>query len=95
MASADIEELGTRAESMNIGEVVSVDSIPGGGTLPSVVIPSIGLKLPGDRSWELRRGFDSGLPVIARVEDGDTYLDFRTIDPDHDEIVSAALGNLD
>ena len=95
MASANLEELGARAESMNVGEVVSVNSIPGGGTLPSVVIPSIGLKLSGDRSWELRRGFDRGLPVIARVEDGDTYLDFRTIDPDHDEIVSAALGKLD
>ncbi|MBN39696.1 MAG: hypothetical protein CL457_03390 [Acidimicrobiaceae bacterium] len=95
MASANLEELGARAESMNVGEVVSVHSIPGGGTLPSVVIPSIGLKLSGDRSWELRCGFDRGLPVIARVEDGDTYLDFRTIDPDHDEIVSAALGNLD
>ena len=95
MASANLEELRARAESMNVGEVVSVNSIPGGGTLPSVVIPSIGLKLSGDRSWELRRGFDRGLPVIARVEDGDTYLDFRTIDPDHDEIVSAALGKLD
>ena len=95
MASANLEELGARAESMNVGDVVSVNSIPGGGTLPSVVIPSIGLKLSGDRSWELRRGFDRGLPVIARVEDGDTYLDFRTIDPDHDEIVSAALGKLD
>ena len=94
MASANLEVLGARAESMNIGEVVS-GFHSWRRNSPSVVIPSVGLKLSGDRSWELRRGFDSGLPIIARVEDGDTYLDFRTIDPDHDQIVSAALGNLD
>ncbi|MDG2300277.1 MAG: L-seryl-tRNA(Sec) selenium transferase [Acidimicrobiales bacterium] len=95
MASLGLEELRIRAERMNAGEIVSVDSIPGGGTLPTVVIPSIGLKFSGDRSSELRRGFNGGLPIIARVSDGDTYLDFRTVDPAHDEMIANALGNLD
>ncbi|MEC7924089.1 MAG: hypothetical protein VYB80_02620, partial [Actinomycetota bacterium] len=95
MASANLEELKIRAERMKVGEVVNLDSVPGGGTLPSTVIPSAGIRLGGDRSWELRRGFNGGLPIISRVQDGDTFLDFRTIDPAYDEIVAAALGGLD
>ncbi len=95
MACFREDELRLRAEKINAGEVTTMDSVPGGGTLPTVVIPSIGLKLPGDRSKELRRGVNGGLPIIARVQDGDTYLDFRTINPDHDELVAAALENLD
>ena len=94
MACFREDELQLRAENINAGEVTTMNSVPGGGTLPTVVIPSIGIKLPGDRSKELRRGFNGGLPIIARVQDGDTYLDFRTINPDHDELVAAALENL-
>ena len=94
MASANLEELKIRAESMNMGEVVNLDSVPGGGTLPTVVIPSVGIRLSGDRSWELRRGFQGSLPIITRVRDGDTFLDFRTIDPAYDQVIAAALGGL-
>ena len=95
MACLNEDELLPRIKKMNTGQIVSMDSIPGGGTLPTVVIPSVGLKLPGDRSKELRRGFNGGLPIITRVQDGDTYLDFRTINPSHDEMVAASLQNLD
>jgi len=77
-----------------MGEVVNLDSVPGGGTLPTVVIPSVGIRLSGDRSWELRRGFQGSLPIITRVRDGDTFLDFRTIDPAYDQVIATALGGL-
>ena len=62
-------------------------SVPGGGTLPTVEIPSHGLRVTGDISASLR-GRDR--PIVARVEDGATWLDLRTIDPtDDDEVVAA------
>ena len=95
MALTGLEDLKDRAEDIGVGEVVNLESIPGGGTLPNVIIPSIGIKLEGDRSWELRQGFEGGLPIVTRVQDGDTFLDFRTINPAYDHVVATALGGLD
>ena len=66
---------------------------PGGGTLPGVEIPSIGVAVEGDQR-EALRGLDH--PIIARVDHGDrsvgetTVLDLRTIHPDDDEVVAGA-----
>jgi L-seryl-tRNA(Ser) seleniumtransferase len=94
MAMSDNDELRTRCERVGAGEIVNMDSVPGGGTLPNVLIPSVGIKIAGDRTAELRRGLQESLPIIARVRDNDTFLDFRTIDPVYDEIVSNAIGVL-
>ena len=60
----------------------------GGGTLPQVSIPSVGLALDGDVTGALRA---QPIPVIARVEGGSTILDLRTVQPDQDQLVAAAL----
>ena len=91
---SDNDELRIRSERVGAGEIVNMDSVPGGGTLPNVLIPSVGIKIAGDRTAELRRGLQESLPIIARVRDNDTFLDFRTIDPIYDEIVANALGVL-
>ena len=63
-------------------------STPGGGTLPGVEIPSAGLVIPGDYSEEMRL---NDPPIICRVVDGKTTLDLRTVHPDDDEVIAAAI----
>jgi L-seryl-tRNA(Ser) seleniumtransferase len=53
-----------------------------------VVIPSAGVAFAGDLTAELRR---SDPPVIARVEDGRTICDLRTVLPDQDASLAKAL----
>ncbi|MEZ5166189.1 MAG: L-seryl-tRNA(Sec) selenium transferase [Acidimicrobiales bacterium] len=88
MASLGVEELRRRAEALAVGEVVDVASTPGGGTLPEVEIPSVGVALVGDHRPRLR---DRDRPIIARVSEGRTIVDLRTVDPDDDAEVAAAL----
>ena len=63
-------------------------SVPGGGTLPGVEIPSFGVTLAGDHVARLRA---SARPIIARVEGGSTWLDLRTVDPGDDAVLAQAL----
>ncbi len=88
MASLSVDALSGRAEALSAGEPTDTRSTPGGGTLPGVEIPSVGVRVPGDRRAELR---DRERPLIARVVDGDTIIDLRTVHPDDDAEVAAAL----
>jgi L-seryl-tRNA(Ser) seleniumtransferase len=87
MAAVPVSELRTRAEALGVGTVVDCVSLPGGGSAPGVEIPSAGIAVDGDRTAALR-AFDP--PVIARVVDGCTILDLRTVDPADDGVVAAA-----
>lgn len=97
MASLTVDQLRERADAYGVGDIVDVMSTPGGGTLPGVEIPSIGVAVEGDQR-EVLRGLDH--PIIARVDHGDrsagetTVLDLRTIHPDDDEVVAGALRSL-
>lgn len=94
MAALTVEQLQPRAEAYagaGVGDVVAVRSTPGGGTLPGVEIDSIGIARPGDHRDTLR---SLDRPVIARVEDDTTYVDLRTVHPDDDAAVIAALGSI-
>ncbi len=97
MAAAAVDGLRERAGRIAAAvsevdlDVVDCASVPGGGTLPDIEIPSAGLAVGGDRTARLRAGTP---PVIARVEDDRTILDLRTVEPDDDELVIAALRRL-
>ena len=91
MASIPVDVLRARALVIRADLVEDTVSVPGGGTLPGVEIPSVGLSLPGDRVGELRAG---NPPVIARVADGSTILDLRTVHPNDDAVVAAAVAAL-
>ena len=80
-----------RAEAYGAGRVVDSMAVPGGGTLPGVEIPSIAIALDGDHTAALRACTP---PIIARVNEGSTHLDLRTIDPADDAHVRAALSAL-
>ncbi|HJM99104.1 MAG TPA: hypothetical protein QF850_02510, partial [Acidimicrobiales bacterium] len=81
-------------KKIGCGDPVSLESVPGGGTLPGVAIPSFGIQINDDISHELRLGAGGSPPIIARVEEGSTFLDFRTVDPRSDEHVASALHEL-
>ena len=94
MAMTSIDELENRVKKIGCGDPVSLESVPGGGTLPGVAIPSFGIQINDDISHELRLGTGGSPPIIARVEEGSTFLDFRTVDPRSDEHVASALHEL-
>ena len=97
MASLTVDQLRKRADAYGVGKIVDVMSTPGGGTLPGVEIPSVGVAVEGDQREALR---ELDHPIIARVDHGDssagetTVLDLRTIHPDDDEVVAGALRSL-
>ncbi len=92
MVSESIERLRARAgaivSSAGIGDVVPTAAVPGAGSAPGATMPSIGIRLAGDRLADLR-GNDP--PVIARVRDGDTFIDMRTVHEDDDRELLAAV----
>jgi L-seryl-tRNA(Ser) seleniumtransferase len=93
MASLTEGALRARAEAVadtagSAWSVVVTESVTGGGTLPGVTIPSVGLARDGDVADALRAGTP---PVVARVVDGRTVCDLRTVDPSDDATVAAAL----
>ena len=88
MATVSNESLRKRAEALGVGTVVDTAAVPGGGTLPSVEIPSVGVRVEGDQRDALRA---ADPPIIARVDDDHTYLDLRTVEPADDAHLAATL----
>ncbi len=71
-----------------IGSVVSLDSLVGAGSAPGSTVPSVGIALTGDHSTALRA---HDIAVISRTVNNTTYLDLRSVAPQDDAIVVAAL----
>ena len=96
MAATPIAELTARADAIAAAcspavTVVETEAVPGGGTLPTVTMPSIGVQLAGDHLDALRAG---QLPIIGRVVDGDTVLDLRSVPPERDDVLIQAINAL-
>lgn len=88
LATRTVDELRARAGALGVGRPVDTTSVTGGGTLPGVEIPSAGVALDGEHTSGLRH---HEVPVIARVLEGRTVLDLRTVEPDDDPVVAAAV----
>jgi L-seryl-tRNA(Ser) seleniumtransferase len=99
------EEIGDRAVKLAAKvdgttlkvELVDGDSILGGGAAPSSVLPTklLALTCPSLSADELSsRLRSSEPPVIARVDDGRVLLDLRTVFPDQDAALAAALASI-
>jgi L-seryl-tRNA(Ser) seleniumtransferase len=98
------EELRSRAEHMMRRlhitspqlhiEVVESRSVLGGGAAPGSTLPTHVLALSSRAmnadaiSAKLRQW---GTPIIARVEDGRVLLDLRTVTPEQEAVIAAAL----
>jgi L-seryl-tRNA(Ser) seleniumtransferase len=92
MAMLSVDDLRARAEAIVAtsprAEVVECAAAMGGGTLPGVAIPSCGVAIGGDATAVLR---GAAPPVIARVRADRTVCDLRTVLPNQDEQLAAAL----
>ncbi len=93
MASAPVAEVRARAERIAEAcpesvSVVDLESLPGAGSAPGRGIPSAGLALDGDVTIALRR---CAVPVIARLDEGRTVIDLRSVSPVDDEMITAAI----
>jgi L-seryl-tRNA(Ser) seleniumtransferase len=88
MASVPAADLRARAKAIGAGEVVDCESVAGAGSLPGLDIPSAGVALDGDQTAALRAAHP---PVVARVREGRTILDLRTVDPADDAAVAKAI----
>lgn len=96
MASLDRNELQTRHEEVlqssgRRGSVVEGASTPGAGSVPGELIPSPVLQLDGspDTIWKALVG--RSIPIVGHRRSGALQLDLRTVDPEDDELVVAAL----
>ena len=80
----------TMADALDGAKVVDTEAVAGGGSLPGLGIPSVGVALEpadADRLAAALRDHD----VVARVVDGALVCDLRTIDPGDDRALLDAL----
>jgi L-seryl-tRNA(Ser) seleniumtransferase len=91
MAAAPVDSLRARAAALGIGEVVDTVAVAGGGSVPGQEVPSAGVSIPGDHA-EALRAWDP--PIVARVHEGATVCDLRTVDPADDAVLAKALASL-
>jgi L-seryl-tRNA(Ser) seleniumtransferase len=94
MATAPVVDLAARAEALATrlpgAKVVDTEAVAGGGSLPGLTIPSVGVALDvaspdGILAALRRRG------VVARVDADAVVCDLRTVDPGADDRLAEAL----
>jgi L-seryl-tRNA(Ser) seleniumtransferase len=94
MATAPLDGLRARAESIAAAipatKVVDTEAVAGGGSLPGLTIPSVGVAVdvpePARALGRLREH-----DVVARIEDDAVVCDLRTVDSADDARVARAL----
>jgi L-seryl-tRNA(Ser) seleniumtransferase len=92
MAATPVDELRARAVALGVGRVVDTVGVAGGGSVPGQELPSVGVAVDGGAAADVLRAHDP--PIIARVQDGATICDLRTVDPADDPLLAKALSIL-
>jgi L-seryl-tRNA(Ser) seleniumtransferase len=83
------ERLAGRLHAAGIdAAAASSRSVPGGGAAPGVTLPSAAVSLPAAYAGPLRTGRP---PVVGRTEDDRCLLDLRTVGPEEDDVLFAAV----
>jgi L-seryl-tRNA(Ser) seleniumtransferase len=88
MATLDVAGLRLRAQALGAGRPVDTAAVAGGGSVPGLEIASAGVAIDGDHTAALR---SHEPPVIARVHEGRTVCDLRTVEVADDPVVAKAL----
>jgi L-seryl-tRNA(Ser) seleniumtransferase len=97
------DEIGSRADALAavlssrgvMAAVVDGESMVGGGSAPGSPLPTrlVTVTHPSLSAAKLESRLRSQpVPVIARIDNDRVVLDLRTVDPDDDLLVAAALG---
>ncbi len=106
MLRLSAEDIGKRAQAMLAelrklrtvqASIVPGESVIGGGTTPGAVLPTflVALSCAGHRADEIQsRLRQNDPPVIARVEDEKVLLDLRTVFPQQEAALLAAIQKL-
>ena len=104
MISAPIAELSKRIESWRSGaglwaSIVGARSAIGGGSLPGETLETVALRVDCQELGTTPQATLASLrqqqpPVIGRIEDDSVMLDPRTVLPDQDDSVAAAIRDL-
>lgn len=99
MATMPTDVIHTRTQAMleasgAVGAIVDGDSLPGAGSVPGLTIPTPVLRLDGREEHIWRRLANHETPVIAARKDGAALLNLRSVHPDEDTIVAAALAEI-
>jgi L-seryl-tRNA(Ser) seleniumtransferase len=84
------ERLERAISEIGAGEVVPANAFLGGGSAPEEPVPGEALALTGDDALltRLRRGDP---PVVGYLRQGRLVLDLRTVDPEDDNLLTAAV----
>jgi L-seryl-tRNA(Ser) seleniumtransferase len=94
MATAPLEELRARAEAIAStvagAKVVDTEAVAGGGSLPGLTIPSVGLVVEAPAAETVLARLRER-EVVARVSDDAVVCDLRTVDPSDDGRLAGAL----
>ena len=91
MVAAPVSALEQRAQALvvaGVGRVEPSEALPGAGSAPGTTIASVAVVVDGDHLAALRAHTP---PIIARVRDGRTVLDLRSVDPGDDHHLLTAL----
>lgn len=100
MGAQTIEELQMRAESICTGlvalgipaSIVNLKGAVGGGSLPSLELPSVGIALSVENQVLAAESLRAGTPpVVGRLSGGRINLDLRTVLPSQDEALGTAV----
>jgi L-seryl-tRNA(Ser) seleniumtransferase len=94
MATTPLDSLRRRAEqiaaSIAAAKVVDTEAVAGGGSLPGLDIPSVGIAVetaaPDDAARRLRAA-----GVVARIDEGRIVCDLRAVEPEDDTRLATAL----
>jgi len=77
---------------VDLPRAVETESYAGGGSLPGMTIPSVALELAPPEIDAFARRARTGAPaLVGRTEGGRFLIDLRTIPPQRDEDVVAAV----
>jgi L-seryl-tRNA(Ser) seleniumtransferase len=105
MMSLSKEEIDRRAEALLKrlasprlkAEIITGESLLGGGAVPSSVLPTrlLALTCEGTSADELCAKLRTGEPpIIARVESGQVLIDLRTVFPEQDSAIASSLSRI-
>lgn len=92
MIRMSADTIKARAEALRIpgAEIIEGQSVIGGGSTPEQSLPTWLIALPESLEAKLRA---NDPPIIGRIEDGRLLLDLRTVFPEDEPLLAAAIGS--
>ncbi len=92
LSAQDLEQRTRKLQAaLGLGEVVPGESVLGGGSTPDQSVPTWLLSIPSQGTRLEKQLRANNPPVVARIEKSALLIDLRSVDPEDDETILAAL----